>query len=217
MAATPRELGIRERVLEELSREYDSLRRRVVSYLCRKFRLDLVKAQDQADEAMEQAVAHADQYDEARPLLAWLCGIAHHLHVDHLKSAEYRSATANTDDLEDLLAGPKNREPVETYRLKRLADVFQKAFGQLPTLQSRAMEVRYVFGYERKDAAKTLNVTVRQLDEAVRRAKLSLRKNHELWEEYHGCDHPTGGAETHQEGTRRNERVLRRASSRKCP
>jgi hypothetical protein len=77
------------------------------------------------------------------------------------------------------------------------------------------MEARYVFGYTRKEAARALNITLRQLDEALRQAKLSLRQNRELWEEYHDRRCPTAGAEAKQGGTRRDERVLRRIPKRK--
>ena len=167
--------GDRERAPEELSRDYGSLRRGVVSYLCRTFRLDSLKAEDWADETMAQALVKMAQYNPSQSLVAWLCGIAHHLYVDHLRSAESRRATADSDDL--VIPAPRRAEPEEAYRRKRLAECLEAEISKLPSLHGKAVQLCRLHGLSQEEAAQTLGIPIRRLRQVLYEGIARLRRS----------------------------------------
>ncbi len=205
-----------EKTLEGLSRIYDSLRERLIPYLCGRFRLQPRAAEDLADKALATAASKISKYnpDKHASLDTWVFTIAINLAFDLFKSLEYKKAPASLNDVAmETLQSPLP-SPEETYRRKRLAEMLHAALAQQPALQRMAMELCQLQGYRRDEAARILHVSVRRLDEALYQARIALRNNRELWEEYHGCDYTAAGKEAKQGRTRRNERVLRRTSSR---
>ena len=167
--------GDRERALEELGRDYGSLRGRVVSYLCRTFRLDSLKAEDWADETMAQALAKMAQYNPSQSLVAWLCGIAHHLYVDHLRSAESRRTTADSDDL--VIPASRRAEPEEAYRRKRLAECLEDEISKLPSLHGKAVLLCRLHGFSQEEAARALGISIRRLRQVLYEGIAKLRRS----------------------------------------
>jgi RNA polymerase sigma factor (sigma-70 family) len=202
-----------DRWLEELNRDRaGSIRERLIRFLCRRYGLPPVKAEELADDAVATAKDKISKYDSTKraTLSTWVFRIAINKTKDYFKSPSARMAPVSLDDIKMETIPSQQPGPEETYRRKRSAEKLRAALDRLPKLQGEAMELCQLRGYRREEAAGILHVPVRRLDEALRKARLTLRQNRDLWEEYHGCDHTTKDAEAEQSGTRRNERVLRR-------
>jgi len=148
------------------------------------------KGEELADEAIWTAKVKIASYDSKKARLkTWLYSIAKNKALDYLRSPASEVQVVTLDDVLLETTASATPDPQEVHRQTRLAEKLQAALDQLPLRQQRALTLCVQQDCPREDAASLMNITVRQLDEALFQARRSIRENRELREEYRGSSH----------------------------
>lgn len=131
-------------------------RDRVFSFLLRFVGADS-DAEDVAQEAFVKAFTRLDSYDESRPFLSWLFGIAHHAALDHLRARKPASLTLDDPEnpLEPADPGPDAEEAAGAALDAELID---RLLAALPPLYREPMLLRHKEEMDLHEIARALSL-----------------------------------------------------------
>lgn len=131
-------------------------RDRVFSFLLRL--LDSAQdAEDVAQETFVKAFSRLDSYDEARPFISWLFGIAHHGALDHLRAR--RPAALSLDDPDDAPDPAAPGPGAEALAAAALdAALIERLLSALPPLYREPLLLRYKEELDIPEIARALSM-----------------------------------------------------------
>ena len=110
---------------------------------------------------------------EKSKLTTWLHRIAHNLCIDYLRK-HTRMQTQDSFDDEAADSSSNNEESTEETNDK--TKLLREALSALPENQRSALSLCHYQGFSNKEAAAIMNISVKALESAIARAKLSLRE-----------------------------------------
>jgi RNA polymerase sigma-70 factor (ECF subfamily) len=147
---------------------YDIALPRVYGYLFARTGGDHALAEDLTQQAMLRAIRARATYDGRAPVIAWVCGIARNLLVDHHRrlGREERS-----------LLRVVVRE-VEPDRAERLAerDAILAALRRMPALQRAALVLRYLDGLSVRQVAAAIGKSEKATESLLSRGRDRFRQ-----------------------------------------
>lgn len=146
--------------------------RRLVA-LCTPRVRDRGLAEDVAQETLFRAARAWSSFDQSRPAWPWLKVIATRLCLDSVRAKGNEYAVAELPETADLHSGELDGV------LDRM--VMHQALARLPERQRQALELRYLNGLERDDAAADMGMDVNAFDQLLWRARTKIA--HELRDE----------------------------------
>lgn len=131
-------------------------------------------AEDVAQEAFVKAFTRLDAYDDSRPFVNWLFGIAHHAALDHLRAR--RPAALSLDDPD---GAPDPAEPgpgAEASAGAALdAALIERLLGALPPLYREPLLLRHKEGMDLPEIARVLSLPVGTVKVRLFRAREMLK------------------------------------------
>ncbi len=137
---------------------------------------DPAVAEELAQETFAQGMASAARYDERRPMVGWLLGIARNLVHKHWRKGRNRqSAHRRLEVLTELRAGGVGDPGLRHLRSERSRAVYA-ALEEMPARWREAFVLRELRGMGSTEAAKMLGISPSNLSARVSRARTRLRE-----------------------------------------
>lgn len=131
---------------------------------------DAAAADDLAQQALERALSHWQQFDPRREMGVWLLSIAHNAHLDTLRRESRMSATDPTE----LQHAQDAQQPDNSHQLGLRLDL-QAALARLSPEQRQPLLLVCVEQLSYAEAAEVLHIPVGTVMSRVCRARAALR------------------------------------------
>lgn len=136
----------------------------------------ILRDPDEAIDATHEAFARAwerwEQYDNRRPLRAWLHGIVVHEALDQLRRRRVRRIAASALGS---LAGERQRAATDFARDISSRGELEQALGQLKPETRAVLVLRHYYGYEYAEIAAFLGTKAGSVGSTLSRAHAQLR------------------------------------------
>ena len=132
-------------------------------------------AEDVAQTAFVKAFSRLDAYDDSRPFISWLFGIAHHAALDHLRA---RRPTELSLDDPDAGVDPIDPGPDAEAGAKNSLDaaLIEKLLAALPILYREPLLLRYKEDMDLAEIAQVLGLPEGTVKVRLFRARDMLKK-----------------------------------------
>ena len=144
----------------------------------RRYALGLCGNRDDADDlvqdCLEKALARIAQWREGDSPRKWLFTILHNTHIDRVRKDQRRPVHSSIDD--ELERGGRFAATLPGQHGHRALREFDKAVGQLPMEQRRAVLLVGLEGMSYRDAAEIMEIPVGTLMSRLGRGRETLRR-----------------------------------------
>lgn len=139
------------------------------------------EAADMAQEAFLRAYRSLASYNPEYKFTTWICKIASHACIDHLRRQRTRSMP--DEDLDRLADGGESLSAHEEYERAETGRVIREALATLPEKYRTVLVLRYMEDMTYEDIAETLDIPLGTVKTHLRRARLLLQEKLSLSEE----------------------------------
>lgn len=133
--------------------------------------LDQAMADDIVQEVARQATANFDQYDQSRPFIAWLIGIARQRIAEAYRNQGRRPVIFSSDILDSISEAYVDLQPEVDDRL----DALRACMERLSDRHRRVIELRYARQLSQDDIAAQVGSNGRAVNAMLFRIRTALR------------------------------------------
>jgi len=133
---------------------------------------DQALADDIVQEVARQATANFDQYDQSRPFIAWLIGIARQRIAESYRERGRRPVVFSSDILDSITDAYADLQPEVDDRLDALRD----CMDQLNNRHRRVIELRYARQLSQDEIGERVGSNGRAVNAMLFRIRTALRE-----------------------------------------
>ncbi len=149
---------------------YDDAAPRVYSYLFTRTGGDHALTEDLVQQAFVKAIAARATYDGRAPVVAWICGIARNLLMDHHRRLDREERGRLRLVVREIDAGPGQAHAER--------DDVLTALRRLPALQRAALVLRYLDDLSVREVARLIGKTEAATESLLTRGRDSFRRRY---------------------------------------